>query len=283
MPADLLAAREFVVREGRVLERRLLAVLFDGADPDGVVDALRGYRNADGGFGHGLEPDKRCPDSQPLDVQIALETMDAAGAVDAELAQGACDFLVSVADDRGAVPPVLPSIAAYPHADHWQDGEFPPRLNPTAGIAALLHKHGVAHPWRERATAFCLDEIEHSPPDDAHAIREALAFAEHAPDAERLGGPLVDRLPSPSYFRVDPDDPAYGLTPLHFAPTPDSRRRSVFADDEVEAHLDRLERDQADDGGWPLTWTPPSEASALEWRALETLRAVRVLRAYGRV
>src|ERR671930_553011 len=107
-------AREFIRREARLVKSRLFQTLFEGGPPDGVVDALRGYRNADGGFGHGLEPDKRCPDSQPLDVLQALETMDAAGALDRGMAERACDFLGTVADERGAVPIVLPSIASYP-------------------------------------------------------------------------------------------------------------------------------------------------------------------------
>ena len=36
------------------------------------------------------------------------------------------------------------------------------------------------------------------------------------------------------------------------------------------------------DGGWPITWEPPGAASALDWRGIETLRALRILRAYGR-
>ena len=68
------AGRDFVRQEARLVERRLFATLFEDADPHGVVDALRGYQNADGGFGHGLEPDKRCPDSLPLDVEVAFDT-----------------------------------------------------------------------------------------------------------------------------------------------------------------------------------------------------------------
>lgn len=59
------AARGFVYKEARLLERRLFATLFEGAPASGVVDALRAYQNDDGGFGHGLEPDKRCPASLP--------------------------------------------------------------------------------------------------------------------------------------------------------------------------------------------------------------------------
>ncbi len=37
------AGRAFLDREGRLIERRLAAVLFDGAGPSGVVDAVRAY------------------------------------------------------------------------------------------------------------------------------------------------------------------------------------------------------------------------------------------------
>jgi hypothetical protein len=40
---------------------------------------------------------------------------------------------------------------------------------------------------------------------------------------------------------------------------------------------------QAPDGGWPIGWDPPSEASALEWRGMVTLQALRTLVSYGRL
>ena len=88
-------AADFLARQARLLEQRLYATLFEGAPAAGVVEALRGYQNEDGGFGHGLEPDKRCPASQPLDVQVALETLVAAGASDAAMLQRACDYLAA--------------------------------------------------------------------------------------------------------------------------------------------------------------------------------------------
>lgn len=73
------------------------------------------------------------------------------------------------------------------------------------------------------------------------------------------------------------------MTPLHLAPRPDSPWRALFTEDAIEGHLDRLQRDQQPDGGWPLTWEPPGLASTLEWRGIETLRALRVFVAYGRL
>jgi len=99
----ITAARAFLDREGRLVERRLAAVLFDGADPAGVADAVRAYRNADGGFGHGLEPDKRCPASLPIDVECAVDILWVAGADADDLVLPACDWLDSVAAPDGAV------------------------------------------------------------------------------------------------------------------------------------------------------------------------------------
>jgi hypothetical protein len=279
---SLAAARDFVYREARVLEQRLFATLFDGAPPDGVTAAVAAYRNDDGGFGHGLEPDKRCPASQPLDVEFALETLDLAGAPVEPFARGVCDFMASVADERGAVPVVLPSVAAYPRANHWRDGRFPPGLDGTAGTVALLLKHGVEHPWISRAAEWCLEMLELEPPRDAHAIRTGLLLLEQFNEQELVARTMA-RLPSADYFRADAASEEYGLSPLAFAPDPESPRRAFFDDALIEAHLDRLEAEQADDGGWPISWEPPSAASALEWRGRWTVDALRVLRAYGRL
>jgi hypothetical protein len=284
--ADLFArGRDFLYRDGRLLEHRLFEALFEGGPPGAVVDCLRGYRNADGGFGHALEPDKRAPASQPLDVEIAFETLDAAGVVDHELVHGACDFLASLADARGAVPIVLPSIAGFPRANHWGDGQFAPEASPAIGIAALLYKWDVAHPWRERVIDFCWSVVEGEPSDDAHALRECFVFLDHAPERERADAAaarFAAALPRARWFLADASSDEYGLTPLHFAPTPESRWRPLFEHEQIDAHLDRLESDQQDDGGWPLAWEPPSEASRLEWRGIETMRALRALVAYGR-
>ncbi|MBN1239549.1 MAG: hypothetical protein JXB36_13680, partial [Gammaproteobacteria bacterium] len=124
------AGREFIRREARVLERRMFAAIFEGAPADGVIDALRAYRNADGGFGHGLEPDKLCPASLAIDVEVALASMAAIGRAEPELVSRACDFLSSISDD-GAVPLAAPAIEQYPRAAHWADWTYRPDVNPT--------------------------------------------------------------------------------------------------------------------------------------------------------
>ena len=108
MPADrqdransshLAAARSFMASHARVLDRRRFELLFDGADAERVLPALRAYRNPDGGYGHGLEPDLRAPESQPAAALHAFEVFADVAPVRAPEAVELCDWL-----DRVALP-----------------------------------------------------------------------------------------------------------------------------------------------------------------------------------
>jgi hypothetical protein len=284
------AGDRFLLNEARLLERRLFATCFLGQPAAGVVDALRGYQNEDGGFGHALEPDTRCPASLPIYVETAFEALAAAGTVDQNLVLRACDFLARAAEQAGAggaVPLAFPVIESFPRAEHWTDWTYVPGLNPTAGLVGLLYQLGVDHPWRSAGTAYCWQQLESGGlPDDAHALKEVLVFLDHVPDrsrADQHAAALASDLARVPLFHLDPDADGYGLSPLSIAPLASSRWRALFADAQIAAHLDRLMKDQQADGGWPITWEPPSQAAVSEWRGVVTLGALRTLTSYGRL
>jgi hypothetical protein len=290
MDNSFAAGDRFLLSQARLLERRLFARLFLGQPAARVIDALRGYQNDDGGFGHGLEPDKRCPASLPIDVEIALQAMATAGTVDPEMVARACDFLARTAeqaDAGGAVPPAFPVIESFPRAAHWTEWTYQPGLNPTAGLVGLLYQLRVDHPWREQGAAYCWEKLEAGDaPGDAHALSEVFVFLDHVPDqdrAEKHAAALAAHLDEIPMFHLDPDARGYGLTPLHLAPEASSRWRALFTDAQIIGHLDHLQNAQQPDGGWPISWEPPSEASLLEWRGIVTLQALRTLTSYGRI
>jgi hypothetical protein len=299
------AADRFMLSQARLLERRLLATVFLGQPAARVVDAVRGYQNDDGGFGQAMEPDTRCPASLPIYVEVAFQALAAAasaghgpashgaaefGAAYAGMVERACDFLARTAKDAGAggaVPPAFPVIESFPRAAHWTEWTYQPGLNPTAGLVGLLYKLGVDHPWRAEGATYCWRQLDSGElPGDAHAVSETLIFLEHVPDRDRAdqhAALLAATLADLPMFHLDPDAAGYGLSPLHLAPEPGSRWRSLFTDSQIDGHLDRLERDQQPDGGWPISWEPPSEAAVWEWRGMVTLQALRTLTSYGRL
>jgi hypothetical protein len=285
MTVDLAAAADFMLREARLLDRRLFAHRFDGGDADAVVAALLPYRNDDGGFGNALEPDIRGVASQPVPVEHALRTLDEVDRFDATIVGPACDWLMSVSTPEGGVPFVLATVEDGPRAPWWtSDGEAYP--NPTAGIAGLLHKRGFDHPWAGPATEFCwnvLDKrIGELGQDDSINM---LVLLEHAPDrarAESAFAALGERILT-ELVALDPTAPGYVKSPLEFAPRPASIARRLFEDETIERHLDALAARQEADGGWPITWEPPSTAAVSEWRGFVTLRVLGVLDDYGRL
>lgn len=283
---DFERGRDFVYGAARLIERRAFAAAFEGGDPGLVLTALAAYQNPDGGFGHGLEPDTRTPHSQPLNVEIALQYMADAGVCDAPMVRRACDFLQSVSAPEGGVPTLSPGFEAHAHAPHWTGYSRPPDLVPNGGLVGRLYKLGVAHPWREATANRVWAWIEAGKELGAHDILDAAWFLEAAPDrsrAEAAARRLAKALPSAPWFKQDPAAEGYGVTPLWYAPRPDAFCRPWFSDAVIEANLVHLAAEQQPDGGWPITWDPPGPAAVLEWRGIQTVKALRTLKAYGRV
>lgn len=77
MNIDLERARTFLSTHGRALDRRRFDAIVSGDDASrrAIVAGLNSYRNGDGGFGWGLEPDFRASESQPQGAQHALEAL----------------------------------------------------------------------------------------------------------------------------------------------------------------------------------------------------------------
>lgn len=286
---DVLArGANFMWTQARLLDRHAFAVHFEDGPTDAVVAALRAYQNADGGFGSGLEADLRAPVSQPIHVEIALQTLCEVGAHDAALVERACAFLETVTAPEGAVSPALRSSLPYPAAAHWriEGWAFVPGLNPTAGIAARLHELGVENPWRERATEWCLARIENETFSSAHTLKCVFTLLAQLPDrdrAEALFERVAPQLADAEWFTLDTGWTTYTLTPLHFAPSPTSPAKRLFSDELIEAHLDDLLTRQKADGGWPVLWDAPGPAAVCEWRGRWTLDALLTLRAYDRL
>jgi hypothetical protein len=284
---DFDAAANFIWLNARLLDRHRFAHHFLGQDAEPVLQTLRGYRNPDGGLGHALDPDLRTPHSGPVATQAGLEILEEIGATDDPMIAGAADFLNSIARDDGGVPFMVEAAEEHPHAEYFAY-EDESSLIQTAANAAALHALNAGHPWLDRATDWmwrAIDAIEAgTDPGTAYGIRFTLTFLDQVPDADRADRALTQLAPAVEALVVeDPAEAGESRKPLDLAPRPDGRSRRLFESALIERHLDALESDQHDDGGWDFSWPHWNPASALEWRGLVTLDALRLLQAHGRL
>jgi hypothetical protein len=291
---DFAAAAGFVAGNARVVDRRRFERLFQGGDAAPVRDAVAAYRNADGGFGHALEPDCRAPGSQPVTVEMALRILDEADAWDEDLVAGACDWLASVEPDEGGAGFAEDSMTGYPHAPWWAPEEgHPASLVSTGLIAGLLHSRSTRHTWLDRATETMWRRIGAqadaggpSGVGGGYEMFGVLRFLQHVPDRDRARA-TFDRVGPMLFGRklvaLEPGASGEVHTPLDFASEPDSLARALFDKPVIEAHLDHLARAQLDDGGWMFNWPSWSPAAEREWRGFITVDTLRILRANNRL
>ena len=164
---DIAAATAFMAAHARVLDRRRLDLLVGRADPSDVLAALEGYRNLDGGYGWGLEPDLRSPESQPAGALHALEVFAEVGPATSPRALELCDWLVTATLPDGGLPFARRVTDPAGCAPFWAGADpDTSSLHITSAVCGMAHRvarHDAAvasHAWLASATDFCLDRIE---------------------------------------------------------------------------------------------------------------------------
>lgn len=287
---DLDRILDFIASHARLLDRRRAELAVGDGDPEAAMAVLAGYRNADGGFGWALEPDLRAPTSQPVAAMHAFEVLEEVAPVTSPLATGLLDWLDVVALPGGALPFALAGTASAGSAPMWESADTAsPSLHMSAvvlGIAHRVARHDpavAAHPWLRRATDWATEEIA-ALDAPRHAIEfryvlQILDALDARDELERLGA----HVPAHGTMAVTGGKPNEAMRPLDFSPEPGRPLRALLDPGAIEADLDRLEAEQHDDGGWDVDWAHWSPAGALDWRGWATVRALRILRANGRL
>jgi hypothetical protein len=294
MSIDLSSVAAFLATHARVLDRRRFELLA-GADPAAVLAALDGYRNPDGGYGWGLEPDLRSPESQPGAALHALETFAEAGPATSPRAAQLCDWLDRVTLPGGGLPFALPTDAPAGNAPWWRDPDSTTSsLQITTITTANAHRvaaHDPAvaeHPWLGRATRYCLDTIANlDGPPGAYVLAFCLRFLDAAHRTHPKAHDLIDRLseyvPADGVIRVQGGTENEALHPLDLSPFPGTPSRSLLRPEVIAADLDRLMAAQQGDGGWTVDYAKVSPAGVLDWRGYITVHNIQVLDANNRI
>lgn len=275
MPIDLDRARDFVYRNGTLLERALFAWLFDDGSLERIHQIILCYKNSDNGFGHGLEHDLKAPQSNPLALEYLLGMMKHAGVPPGSLLAGAADWVEAQMDERGALRNP-PETRAYPLEWWWRESGG--QTMPDSIVGNLIH-FGCATPSLiEKTKAWALDH--YSPQKILE--NEWLFMAYHAfdfffaiddfPDLDNLRAATIDNIVACAEAA-----PAKQFDSLFvFAPTSDSLVARALPPGLLDRFLDALAQAQQDDGRWL------DQHNLSQWQPMTTINVLLALRRHGR-
>jgi hypothetical protein len=276
MAVSVDQARAFVYGHGVLWERALFGWLFDGRPLADVQRGLLGYKNEDGGWGHGLEHDLKCPDSNPLALEYLLSVNRDTGLPVSELLEGTVAWVEANRAPDGALRNP-PTTRDYPIAPWWQ--EHGGQTIPDA-ITGHLNRLGLCSPSLAESTRrWVQDNVS------LGSIRanEWLFMAYHAADYFLN----VTDFPDLAAYREAtlanvvacaenaPEKQSYVV--FQFAPTPESAVAKALPDDLIARRLDYLAGAQREDGGWE------DEHGLPQWRPYVTIISLLALKNYGRL
>lgn len=284
----------FVQAHARPLDRARMDHRLRRGSAAGVVEALAGFQNADGGFGHGLEPDLRTPASTAIATSAAFQALREAGVGEDEpMVRRALAWLEGAFDwDAGVWPIIGPEVDQAPHAFWWDWDEALAerwngfRFNPSVELLAGLYawRPAASPALIARAEAGLLEDLARGRrPTGAYDIKCALRLV-RTPAAPAEVRARVEAALRETIAALAPDDEH--APPLELAPAPDEPLAELMAGRIDKAFEDLLAAQQAD-GGWRPFWNWSAvdaeawAAAERDWRGILTRQALEALVAYG--
>ncbi|MCL5130594.1 hypothetical protein [Algibacter sp. L4_22] len=288
-----LKARDFILTNARMIERRSFEFHFENGTTEGVFHAVYAYRNSDGGFGHGMEPDTASPESQPLFSIMALETLDEVGYLNKEIILN--DFMPyfeSITTEKGGIPWMFRPKSTYPCEEHFKTVKEWAALSTTAPLLGILEKYKIDIPWMKKAEQFVWSEFERI--KDKHVFcylcvprwLTFLTYTKSRDKAEKTINKLKNWILADGVICKDKSDDGWGLYEkphsLNYAHSFESILYSLFTKETIESDLKELINRQKNDGRWN-TWYGISEGTKLEWAGIQTLWALKTLGNYNKI
>jgi hypothetical protein len=139
---QLKTIKNFIFRNGRLLERKLYLYFFEDGDKGDVINALMAYQNLDGGFGNGIEPDLLCPDSTAIGAETAMFYFDLLEEFNNEIIDKLVNWIDQKQNERGYIHHPPQNMYNFPFQPWW-DGPDEFRILTLAGY---IKKWGIRDP-----------------------------------------------------------------------------------------------------------------------------------------
>jgi hypothetical protein len=271
-------ARCFVHAHGNLWERALWDYLFDRAAQERVQRCLAVYKNADGGWGHGLEHDIKTPDSNPLMLEFLLSIQRDTDLPMGDLLDGTPEWVESVQDTDGSLSNPT-SLKEYPRAQWWEEGQMAPD-----SITGNLIRLGICPTTVQEKTRSWVQENL-----TLEDIRDNkwLFMAYHAfdyffnennfPELKKYQEVTLDNIYQTALAHEEKGETQKLFPFFQFATGPESIVAKKAPEGLIDRILDHLEGAQREDGGWD------DEHNLDYWQPYFSTVILLALKRFGRI
>lgn len=290
-----------IIKHSRNLEKNIYQSEFYSGTTKKIIEELKKYQNEDGGFGNGIEPDFRLPMSSPMATSVGvrlLSELDYLKEAKEMIRKAVKYFEDSFDKDRRGWFAVPKEVNDYPHTPWWHynldenmtviDKHWG---NPSAEIIAYLYKYReyVQTLNIDKLVEYAIDYLEKKESyESGHEIYCYIKLYEVLPInlQERLKKPMTNAI---SQLVVYDEEKwtEYVPRPLDFVDDPDKYRFGI-KEIEIQKNLDYLIVQLESEGKilphWGKSFYTDDFSNAYNyWVGLLTLKALEILRNYGRI
>lgn len=266
---NFVIARDFIRKNARPLDRALFDYKFEEKPAKAVLAELQKFQNSDGGFGHGLEPDVRVPNSSAIATTIAFQYIHKLELKELpDFMEKATEYLLNTYSsqyERWLVLP--PETNEFPRAIWWEYDlaklTSPERvINPSVEIAGILNRYTRENELSQKLVSRFINQysMEKSPME----MHDIMCYARFAETLDTPNREVLEAKINSEINKVVEKDTSkwseYGARPLMFLNSPNSPYYKGL-EDLVEKELEQIITSQIPGKAWFPIW---------EWRRYET-------------
>lgn len=289
------AAREFIFSQARELEQSRWSYHLEAGSKEEVLRSLKRFQNADGGFGHGLEPDFFVEESTPIATWTACTILD-----ELELDQNHPMILQVLQyfthckyQENGLFYYTIPSVNQFPHAPWWTYTEERKlaAYNPSASIIGFVLKYAkqdtALYQDFSKRLQTAMEYLKAREVTEKHELRnfvELYHYVEGTKAAQEMYPILEQYVKKGINIDIDKWFSTYTTKPLDVLLSSSSPGYQ-YAKDLVKEELKRTLQNQLPDGSWDIPWSWQEGSSAevkskRHWKGIVTLEVFLKLDAF---
>lgn len=269
-------ARDFVYKNGTLWEVALFDYLFYDGSLNWLHQCLLCYKNEDGGWGHGIEADIKCPDSNPTSIEFLLTIIRDTDIPIGNLLDGTIEWLENNRNKDGSFN-TPETLFDYPHA-RWMKED----INQTIpdSITGNLTKLGICTPTLQEST----DQwVRKNLTEEKILSNKWLFMCYHANDyyfnisSHEFNKKCKEATIKNIIECAEKTTENQYHTLFHFVKSRDSELANAIPDGIIDKFIDYLHRSQREDGGWD------DEHGLKYWQPYTTIQILCALRNFNKI